>query len=297
MPLDGSGIAQRLSDTLAISGQTIESDKYNREINDIYSISNQARPISSGGTGADNAADALVNLGGLTDTAALAKYITGLVAQTFTDGQKTQARSNIGAAADTIASVVVGSLHWFPMASAPSGYLKANGGTIGSASSGGTSRANADAISLYTVLWDNIANTELPIQDSTGAASTRGASAAADFAANKRLPLPDMRGEWVRSFSDGRALIDVGRALGSAQAEMIGPHTHTGSTDTTGAHTHQLAGGGGSGDSSKYRDGSGAGLNATTTSSGDHSHVVTINTNSGTENRVRNLAFLCCIKY
>lgn len=296
MPLDGSGIAQRLSDTLAISGQTIESDKYNREINDIYSISNQARPISSGGTGADNATDALANLGGLTDAGALVKYVTALVAQSFSDAEKLQARTNIGAAADTVASVVVGSLHWFPMASAPSGYLKANGNTIGNATSGGTARANADASPLFVILWDNIANTELPIQDSTGVATTRGASAAADFAANKRLPLPDMRGEWVRSFSDGRALIDVGRALGSAQAEMIGPHTHTGSTDTTGAHTHGISGGGGSGDASKYRDGAG-GVNGTTTSNGDHSHVVTINANSGTENRVRNLAFLCCIKY
>lgn len=290
MPRNGLGVASPPASTSAVSGETISSTKRNSIDNDIYSILNGIQPIALGGTGATTPSGAQVALGLLTS------YISAVAAQTFSDSQKTQARSNIGAAADTVASVVVGSLHWFPMASAPSGYLKANGGTIGNASSGGTARANADISSLFTVLWDNITNAVLPIQDSSGAASTRGASAAADFAANKRLPLPDMRGEWVRSFADGKSGVDTGRALGSAQTEMIGPHTHTGSTNTTGAHTHQMSGGGGSGDSSKYRDGSG-GPNATSTSNGDHSHTVTIDANTGTENRVRNLAFLCCIKY
>jgi microcystin-dependent protein len=77
---------------------------------------------------------------------------------------------------------------------APTGWVLASGRTIGSATSGGTERANADTVDLYTLLWDSFANTELPIQDSTGTATTRGASAAADFAANKRMPVPDLRG-------------------------------------------------------------------------------------------------------
>jgi hypothetical protein len=297
MPLDGSGIAVRLPDTIAISGQTIESDKYNREVNDIYSVMNQPRPVSSGGTGADNGPQALVNLGGVSAATVLANYISAVVAQTFTNAQKIQARANIGAAPDTVAGVVIGSFIWVPMTTAPTGYLKANGLTIGSAASGATARANADAAALFTVLWNNIANTILPIQNSAGSIVARGTTAAIDFAANKRLPLPDMRGEWVRSYSDGRAGVDAARTLGSAQAEMIGPHTHTGATATSGAHSHTIAGGGGSGDPSVYRDGAGSDPNGVTSTAGAHSHTLTIDNNSGTENRVRNVAFLCCIKY
>jgi hypothetical protein len=297
MPLDGSGIAVRLPDTIAISGQTIESDKYNREINDIYSVSNQPRPVSSGGTGADNPADALANLGGISAANVLAKYISYVVAQTLTDAQKIQARANIGAAPDTVTGVLVGSFIWVATAAAPTGYLKANGLTIGSALSGATGRANADAAALFTVLWNNVPNTVLPIQNSLGANVLRGTTAAIDFAANKRLPLPDMRGEFVRSFSDGRAGVDVGRVLGSAQAEMIGPHTHAGTTSTSGSHSHTLPGGGGSGDPSAFRDGSGSTPNGITSTAGAHSHTLTTDENSGTENRVRNIALLCCIKY
>lgn len=67
------------------------------------------------------------------------------------------------------------------------------GRTIGSAASGATERANADTAALFAILWAED-STLFPIQDSAGGATTRGASAAADFAANKRLPLPDLRG-------------------------------------------------------------------------------------------------------
>lgn len=79
-------------------------------------------------------------------------------------------------------------------ATAPAGWVLASGRTIGNAASGATERANADTAALFTQLWVMVSNTLLPIQDSAGAASARGASAAADFAANKRLPLPDARG-------------------------------------------------------------------------------------------------------
>lgn len=71
-----------------------------------------------------------------------------------------------------------------------------NGNTIGSASSGATARASdsADTVTLYTLLWNTFGNTEMPIQDSSGTPTTRGASAALDLAANKRLPLLDACG-------------------------------------------------------------------------------------------------------
>lgn len=76
----------------------------------------------------------------------------------------------------------------------PAGWVWPDGSTIGSATSGATGRANADTVDLFTLLWENYSNTVLPIQTSGGAPSTRGVSASVDFAANKRMPVPDMRG-------------------------------------------------------------------------------------------------------
>ena len=65
------------------------------------------------------------------------------------------------------------------------GYVRLNGRTIGSATSGATERANADTQSLYEELWP-FAN--------IGVTGGKGASAAADFAANKPLVLPNAAG-------------------------------------------------------------------------------------------------------
>lgn len=73
---------------------------------------------------------------------------------------------------------------------APAGWVLASGRTIGNAASGATERANADTQDLFNLIWPLPAD-EFPIQTSAGAASVRGASAAADWAANKRLALPN----------------------------------------------------------------------------------------------------------
>ncbi|MCK9345120.1 MAG: phage tail protein, partial [Candidatus Pacebacteria bacterium] len=39
--------------------------------------------------------------------------------------------------------------------------------------------------------------------------------------------LPDLRGEFIRGFSNGRAGVDVGRVFGSWQADELKSHTHT----------------------------------------------------------------------
>jgi hypothetical protein len=66
------------------------------------------------------------------------------------------------------------------------GFIRWNGRTIGSATSGATERANADAQALFEYLWSTDANLVV----STG----RGASANADWVANKTITLPDGRG-------------------------------------------------------------------------------------------------------
>lgn len=96
----------------------------------------------------------------------------------------------------------VGAVMEYFLSTAPDGWLFLDGKTIGDASSGATGRANADTLALYTGLWDSMDNAKLPIQDSAGTPTTRGSSAATDFAAHKRLSLPNLC---------GRALIGVGQ--------------------------------------------------------------------------------------
>lgn len=125
---------------------------------------------------------------------------------------------------------------------APAGTVNPNGGTIGSAASGATNRANADTADLFALLWAVTSNTDYPIQDSAGAASTRGASATADFAANKRMPLPNIQ--------DGDALVAaVSSAVLSRTVGEVISHSHT-ATVTDPGHSHSFydvrsAGGGG----------------------------------------------------
>ena len=112
-------------------------------------------------------------------------------------------------------------------ATADSGWVIMNDGSIGSAASGATTRANADTEALYTLLWTNIIDTWAPV--STG----RGASAAADFAANKTLTLPRTLGRALAVSGAGASL--TSRALG----EYLGAETHTLTEAELAGHTHQ----------------------------------------------------------
>lgn len=89
-------------------------------------------------------------------------------------------------------AVPIGVTFEYALGTLPTGrWLWVDGRTIGSAASGATALASALALELFTGLWESYSNTLLPIQTSAGAPSTRGANAAADFAANKRMPLLD----------------------------------------------------------------------------------------------------------
>jgi hypothetical protein len=76
-------------------------------------------------------------------------------------------------------------------------WVLMNDKSIGSASSGATGRANTDTEPLYTLIWTNIIDQWAPV---TGG---RGASAAADFAANKPLFLPKTLGRALAGYGVG----------------------------------------------------------------------------------------------
>lgn len=82
-----------------------------------------------------------------------------------------------------------------------SGFVRLNGRTIGSATSGATERANADAQALFEYLWATDANLSV--------SGGRGVSANADWTANKTITLPDARGRGLT------ALVDMGNSAAS----------------------------------------------------------------------------------
>jgi hypothetical protein len=85
-----------------------------------------------------------------------------------------------------------------------SGWVRDNGRTIGSATSGASERANSDCQLLYVFLWTTYSDTICPVNGG------RGISAAADWAANKYIGLPDLRG-YVPGGLDGMGNAAAGR--------------------------------------------------------------------------------------
>ncbi len=92
-----------------------------------------------------------------------------------------------GDSVDANSVLLTGDFLWRPTAGARTGFVRANGRTIGAAASGATERANADTEDLYLFLWNNFSDTDCAV------ATGRGGSAAADFASNKAIATLDMR--------------------------------------------------------------------------------------------------------
>ena len=76
-----AGVYSLPAGSIVATGDTILPTQHNTPLNDIASDLNLPRPVVAGGTGADNAADALVNLG-LTATAAELNVLDGITAST-----------------------------------------------------------------------------------------------------------------------------------------------------------------------------------------------------------------------
>lgn len=186
----------------------------------------------------------------------------------------------------------VGMLAYFPMTTAPVGFLKANGAAV--------------SRTAYAALFARIGTS-----NGAGDGSTT-------------FNLPDMRSEFVRGLDDGRG-VDAGRVLGSAQAGQNASHTHTGTTgnessnhthggttSSSGNHTHgtNAYGVGGGTSAGGLYSASNPSNPVSTTGAGDHTHTITTGgvsanhthsfttaASGGTEARPRNVAWLACIRY
>lgn len=93
-----------------------------------------------------------------------------------------------GSTVDVTTIFQTGDVMWLDVDGIRAGWVRDNGRTIGSATSGATERANADTLALYTFLWTTYSNTICPVSGG------RGASPAADFAANKTIGTPNKQG-------------------------------------------------------------------------------------------------------
>jgi microcystin-dependent protein len=143
---------------------------------------------------------------------------------------------------------LTGAVAFFGLNTAPAGWLKANGALV----------SRTTYASLFAVIG-----------------TTYGAGDS-----STTFALPDMRGEFPRGWSDGRA-VDTGRAFGSAQGQDVQAHSHpiTLLQSSNGAFYNF------------YADARQLGDNPRTfrTTGTDNS--------SGVETRPRNIALLACIKF
>lgn len=122
----------------------------------------------------------------------------------------------------------------------PSGWVFADGRTIGSAASAASNRANDDTHALFVFLWNNHPDAVCPV---TGG---RGATAEADWSANKIIQLIDKRGRVSIGKDDmggtaaGRVTTAGAGLEGSSLAAVGGAQTHTLTEAQIPSHTHKF---------------------------------------------------------
>jgi len=146
-----------------------------------------------------------------------------------------------------------GSIIMWPTETPPSGYLECNGVAV----------SRTTYASLFTAL-----GTRYGIGDGS-----------------TTFNLPDLRGEFIRGFDNGRG-IDTGRALGSSQLDQFQGHYHAKSTAGLQGGTATL----GANSGGNIYAGSNAEIRQPTTDG------VNGAPRTGTETRPRNIALMYCIK-
>lgn len=160
----------------------------------------------------------------------------------------TATAAEINSSATGTSGMPSGAVAHFAMNTAPTGWLKANGGAV--------------SRTTYADLFAAIGTTF-----GVGDGSTT-------------FTLPDLRGEFLRGWDDGRGA-DSGRSFGSNQAAAFASHTHN-TSPFLGAINFSRAG----------FDPSGLGFLTQDAGGGPG----TVSATGGNETRPRNVALLACIK-
>lgn len=225
----------------------------------------------------------------------------GTAVTTIVQADITDVRGPMAQAQAPAAGSLTGLIGWWYRRTAPTGWVELAGGTIGSAASGATARANADVLNLFTMLWNDYdAAGNMVIQTSAGAGSTPGASAAADWAANKRLVIADMRGQFPRGWDNG-AGVDIDRVWASEQDDNLKSHRHRSGIlngqDTPAIYASTVTGAPGAA-TEQMEEGALIGTDQQAVTSRDIVDVLDPDSadNAGTETRVKNYAFLWAVK-
>jgi hypothetical protein len=128
-------------------------------------------------------------------------------------------------------------------------WLRCDGRTI--ADAGATApappleaRFNSDMEELFNHLWDLDTNSNLTYYTQGGGASSRGASAAADWAAGKQITLPDLRGTILAAMDDPTGASPANK-ITAAWADQFfgtgGAESHTLSISEMPLHNHVTA--------------------------------------------------------
>ncbi|UXN03114.1 phage tail protein [Bartonella sp. HY406] len=171
---------------------------------------------------------------------------------------------------------LIGQIAFFPANNPPSGWLKANGALISRIS--------------YPDLWAFATETGAVVSESDWQAGAQGCFSYGTGEVSM-FRIPDLRGEFLRSFDDGRG-IDTGRGIGTAQGDAI--RNITARLGSSSAVPWQAASGAFSlNNPSGFRF-----INPSVPTPGS---ILTFDASSvvptADENRPRNIALLACIRY
>ncbi|MGA7934722.1 MAG: hypothetical protein WCA35_14350 [Kovacikia sp.] len=145
--------------------------------------------------------------------------------------------------------------------------------TIGNASSGAAISASW-CESLFTHFWDNYSQSQCPVLTSAGGASSRGANAAADWSANKRLTFPDFRGRAIIVAGTGSTLTARTKgASGGAETHTLGGTEIPSHNHTFGDGSNLASGGGITGFGSTRINASSGQITSSTGGGGSHNNM------------------------
>lgn len=140
---------------------------------------------------------------------------------------------------DPNAIAQTGDVIWNPINGTRAGWVRCNGRTLGSATSGATERANADCQNLFEFVWNNFADSLCPV------VGGRGASALADWTANKQITLLNGRNIVLGGLDDmgntaagGYAGVPVVSGNVTTAGSVVGESLHTTTANEMPAHNH-----------------------------------------------------------